>query len=195
MFGIGGGEFLVIALVALIAVGPEQLPSVMRKFGSYVAQLRSMADGVRGEFMAGVEELDPVKWTGDGSDEKPIVPRGFAESATTTLGTPVAKPKTTPMAANDTIDQAFGKSSDDAESAQPAAADSAADASAPPVNAIAAANARPTPEPEPDADDPSTGAGADGLDAPSTDDGSSDDVTPEAPAAEAAVTDQEPPAS
>ncbi|MEZ5379497.1 MAG: hypothetical protein R2733_23555 [Acidimicrobiales bacterium] len=91
MFGIGGGEFLVIALVALIAVGPEQLPSVMRKFGNYVAQLRSLADGVRGEFMSGMDELDPVKWTGDGSDEKPIVPRGYAESAS-----------------KSTIDQAFG---------------------------------------------------------------------------------------
>ncbi|MEZ5228421.1 MAG: hypothetical protein R2710_17635 [Acidimicrobiales bacterium] len=53
MFGIGGGEFLVIALVALIAVGPEQLPSVMRKFGNYVAQLEawptvSVANSCRG---------------------------------------------------------------------------------------------------------------------------------------------------
>ena len=74
MFGIGGGEFLVIALVALIAVGPEQLPSLMRKMGGYAGQMRSMADGVRSEFMDGMEELDPNKWTGgDGSDQAPIV--------------------------------------------------------------------------------------------------------------------------
>ncbi len=93
---------MVIALVALIAVGPEQLPSLMRKMGNYAAQVRGMADGVRSEFMNGMEELDPDKWVGgDGSDQAPIVPRGFAESAQTTLGTPVVKPKTTPVPDSD----------------------------------------------------------------------------------------------
>ncbi len=115
-----------IALVALIAVGPEQLPSVMRKFGGYVAQLRGMADSVRGEFMNGADQLDPGKWTGDGSDEKPIVPRGFADSATTTLGTPVVKP----MASNPAIDKAFGKKPDPGLDADPDSAGGPSDAPA-----------------------------------------------------------------
>ncbi len=96
MFGIGGGEFMVIALIALIAVGPEQLPSVMRKLGGYVAQVRSMADGVKSEFMSGMDGLDPTTWTGDGSDEKPIVPRGFADKTTSTSGSPAVKPQSRP---------------------------------------------------------------------------------------------------
>ncbi len=96
MFGIGGGEILVIALITLIAVGPEQLPSLMRKFGNYAAQLRSMADGVRTEFMHGMDELDPDKWTGDGTDTAPIVPRGYAENAIGTTVGPRPKPSTEP---------------------------------------------------------------------------------------------------
>lgn len=82
-FNIGGGELLVIAMVALIAVGPEQLPSVLRKFGRGVAQIRSMTAGLREEFMSGLDEVtdvvDPKSWTGSGSDDDPVVPRGYAE--------------------------------------------------------------------------------------------------------------------
>ncbi len=58
---------MVIGLVLLIAVGPEQLPGVIRRVGSMVAQARSMTEGLRSEFMAGLEEIervtDPDEWT------------------------------------------------------------------------------------------------------------------------------------
>ena len=82
MFNIGGPEVLIIALIALVVVGPEQLPSVLRKAGKYASQLRSMSNGLRQEFMAGVDELDPTKWDGErgtGEPGKPIVPKGYAE--------------------------------------------------------------------------------------------------------------------
>lgn len=82
MFNIGGPEVLVIALIALVVVGPEQLPSVLRKAGKYASQLRSMSNGLRQEFMAGVDEMDPTKWDGErgtGEPDKPIVPKGYAE--------------------------------------------------------------------------------------------------------------------
>lgn len=82
MFNIGGPEVLVIALIALVVVGPEQLPSVLRKAGQYANQFRQMSTGLRQEFMAGVDELDPTKWEGErgtGEPDKPIVPKGYAE--------------------------------------------------------------------------------------------------------------------
>ncbi len=82
MFNIGGPEVLVIALIALVVVGPEQLPSVLRKAGQYAAQIRQMSTGLRQEFMAGVDELDPTNWEGErgtGEPDKPIVPKGYAE--------------------------------------------------------------------------------------------------------------------
>lgn len=58
MFQVGGPEFLVIVIVALIAVGPDQLPSVVRKMGRWASQFRSMTSGLRTEFMAGIDELE-----------------------------------------------------------------------------------------------------------------------------------------
>src|SRR3972149_5216026 len=40
MFNIGGGEFLVIALVALIVLGPQRLPDAARQAGRAMAELR-----------------------------------------------------------------------------------------------------------------------------------------------------------
>ena len=45
-FGLGMSEIMVIAIVALIVVGPKDLPRLLKTIGRYVTQLRSMA----GEF-------------------------------------------------------------------------------------------------------------------------------------------------
>jgi sec-independent protein translocase protein TatB len=73
VFNIGPGELIVVALVVLIAVGPEQLPGMIRKVGQTVAQLRSMTEGLRTEFMAGLEEIeraaDVQTWADDPADD------------------------------------------------------------------------------------------------------------------------------
>ena len=83
-FNLGAAEILVIAMVTLIAVGPEQLPGVLRKLGRFMNQARSMTAGIREEFMSGLNEVkdvaDPKQWMGTGSDDNPVVPRGFAQS-------------------------------------------------------------------------------------------------------------------
>jgi len=80
---LGGAEILVIAVVVLIAVGPEQLPSVLRKGGRLLAQARSMTSGLRDEFMSGIEDVsdaaDPKTWMGSGTEDDPVVPRGYAQ--------------------------------------------------------------------------------------------------------------------
>ena len=58
MFQVGGPEFLVIVIVALIAVGPDQLPGVVRKLGRWASQARAMTSGLRNEFMAGIDEIE-----------------------------------------------------------------------------------------------------------------------------------------
>lgn len=61
--GIGGGEYLVIAVVALLVVGPERLPLLLRKLGKMVAKARSMANEFRSSFdeMARQSELDDLR--------------------------------------------------------------------------------------------------------------------------------------
>ncbi|EEW25557.1 Sec-independent protein translocase protein TatB [Rhodobacter ferrooxidans] len=43
MFDIGGGELLVIGVVALIVIGPKDLPEMFRTLGRFTAKARSMA--------------------------------------------------------------------------------------------------------------------------------------------------------
>lgn len=54
MFGIGGWELLVIAVVALIVLGPKGLPSAARAIGKVVTQLRKATQDLRDTI-----ELDP----------------------------------------------------------------------------------------------------------------------------------------
>ena len=79
MFNIGAGEMILIALVLLIAVGPEQLPGVIRRAGRLVSQVRSMSDGLRRDFMDSMDEIDraadPRKWADTGFDSEQTVAR------------------------------------------------------------------------------------------------------------------------
>lgn len=83
---IGGYEILVVAVAALIIIGPEKLPSVMRQVGKYAAQLRNLASTMREEFMSGMDGIPDLtnldNWLGIGGDEEPgepVVPHGFAD--------------------------------------------------------------------------------------------------------------------
>jgi sec-independent protein translocase protein TatB len=61
--GIGGFEILVIGLVALLVVGPRDLPVLMRRVGQAMARARSMANEFRASFdeMARQSELDELR--------------------------------------------------------------------------------------------------------------------------------------
>lgn len=61
--GIGGFEIVVIGLVALLVVGPKDLPVLMRRVGQMVAKARGMANEFRSSFdeMARQSELDDLR--------------------------------------------------------------------------------------------------------------------------------------
>src|SRR5471032_2850386 len=56
-------ELLIAAVVALIVVGPKDLPVLLRKFGQFMAKVRSMAAEFRASFdeMARQSELDELR--------------------------------------------------------------------------------------------------------------------------------------
>ena len=60
---IGMSELVVIAIVALIVVGPKDLPLLLRRFGQFMAKLRGMANEFRASFdeMARQSELDDLR--------------------------------------------------------------------------------------------------------------------------------------
>src|SRR5476651_545307 len=58
MFDIGWSEFLVIAVVALIAIGPKELPGVLRMVGQWMAKARKMAGEFQGQFQEAMREAE-----------------------------------------------------------------------------------------------------------------------------------------
>jgi sec-independent protein translocase protein TatB len=60
---IGAAELMVIAVVALIVVGPKDLPVLLRRLGQFMAKLRGMASEFRASFdeMARQSELDELR--------------------------------------------------------------------------------------------------------------------------------------
>ncbi len=55
MFNIGGGELVVIAIIALIVLGPERLPSAAREVGKAMTELRSMSRGFKQELTSAID--------------------------------------------------------------------------------------------------------------------------------------------
>jgi sec-independent protein translocase protein TatB len=58
MFDIGWSELVVIAVVALIAIGPKELPGVLRMVGQWMAKARKMAAEFQGQFNEAMREAE-----------------------------------------------------------------------------------------------------------------------------------------
>ena len=55
MFGMGLGELVVVAMVALVVIGPKDLPVYLRKAGAFARKLRVMAGEMREQ--SGIDEV------------------------------------------------------------------------------------------------------------------------------------------
>ena len=58
MFGIDSGEILIIAVVALVVIGPKDLPRVMRTLGNFMGRARGMARHFRSGLDAMIREAE-----------------------------------------------------------------------------------------------------------------------------------------
>ena len=58
MFEIGWSELLLIAVVALIAIGPKELPTVLRTLGQWTSKLRRMASEFQSQFQEAMREAE-----------------------------------------------------------------------------------------------------------------------------------------
>jgi sec-independent protein translocase protein TatB len=120
MFGIDSPELLVIAVVALVVIGPKELPNLLRSWGKWMSQMRGMASEFRGHVdeMVRQSELDEVKKQLEGSaggldlqsldptkQIKQHIQEGMAEGdkawaeAKSTLDNPLAEPESAPQVA------------------------------------------------------------------------------------------------
>ncbi|WP_398476749.1 Sec-independent protein translocase protein TatB [Tardiphaga sp.] len=58
MFDIGWSELVVIGVVALIAIGPKELPGVLRMVGQWMGKARKMASEFQGQFNEAMREAE-----------------------------------------------------------------------------------------------------------------------------------------
>ena len=65
MFDIGGYELILIAVVAILVVGPRELPGMLRSIGRFVSQARQTMSSVQRQFNDALKEaeLDEVRQT------------------------------------------------------------------------------------------------------------------------------------
>ena len=58
MFDVGAGELLVIGIVALVVIGPKELPGLLRTAGNAMGKVRRMASEFRGQFDDAMREAE-----------------------------------------------------------------------------------------------------------------------------------------
>lgn len=142
MFGIDSPELLVIVIVALVVIGPKELPGLLRTWGKWMAQMRGMAAEFRGHVdeMVRQSELDEVKKQLEGSPGldlqaldptqqiKQHIQEGMAEGekafneAKSSFDNPLAEPESAPQIAAE-------PAATEPSPAEPAPSQSAAEAS------------------------------------------------------------------
>lgn len=90
-FGVGYSEMFLIAVVAIIVIGPKDLPHVLRAFGRTMAKMRGMAREFQGHLDSAMREagLDDVKKEiqglkniGNGSIIEPVAKKPAAATQT-----------------------------------------------------------------------------------------------------------------
>lgn len=55
MFNVGGGEIVVILLLALLVLGPDKLPSTAKKVGRFMHEIRRMTSGFEQEIRSAMD--------------------------------------------------------------------------------------------------------------------------------------------
>ncbi|MEM8793600.1 MAG: Sec-independent protein translocase protein TatB [Pseudomonadota bacterium] len=153
MLDLGWQELLVIGALALIVVGPKDLPSLLRTLGQYAGKVRGMArdfqrtmdDAARESDLANLKEIKDL-----GNDIRKATKFDFEEQ-----GRKAAESLANPPKTANPIDE-FEKLKTTPEPAAPAAQEMASPAPEPATEAPKLDPQAPVPEPEPTAETPKT---------------------------------------
>ena len=58
MFDISWGKLVIIGVVALLVIGPKELPAVLRQLGQWMTKIRRMASEFQGQFQDAMREAE-----------------------------------------------------------------------------------------------------------------------------------------
>ena len=98
MFGLGFGEIVIIAILALLLLGPDRLPEAAKTLGKTLQDLKKATDGLKGQLqseMYSVEKAVQKAIDGAGSPAAPEVPPVAAAAVARTGGPPGPPPPAT----------------------------------------------------------------------------------------------------
>lgn len=70
MFGIGLSEFILVLIVALIALGPEKLPAMAKALGKAFSEFRKAGEEVKKSFTEAAASAEEEKSPSDNVPEK-----------------------------------------------------------------------------------------------------------------------------
>lgn len=139
MFDVGFSELIVIALVALIVIGPERLPRVARTLGALLGRAQRYVNDVKADIQREVD-LDELKGI-----------RSSFQDAAKSVEESVSQVGTELQGAGESLNQSIGATADvkaEADAVAAAApADAATDAAAAPAQMALGLESRPAGEP------------------------------------------------
>ena len=157
MFDIGWSELVVIAVVALVAIGPKELPGVLRTVGQWMGKARKLAGEFQGQFREAMREaemadlkksFDEVKEAATGFTSNNVMTSlerdvgkaldidGIDKPAASATETPAIEPPVTPTTPEMPIPETFTEADAHAVASEPLAI--TREAQAPPVTQDAA---------------------------------------------------------
>lgn len=98
MFGIGGGEFLLIILVVLMLFGSDKIPEIARTVGKVIKQLKHATEDIKSEIQksAGENGLNSSDLTSGITDEIQKIKQDVAD---------IVKPKEVESALNQELEK------------------------------------------------------------------------------------------
>jgi sec-independent protein translocase protein TatB len=160
MFDIGWSEFVVIGVVALIVIGPKELPAVLRAIGQWTTKIRRMAGEFQSQFQEAMREAEmadlkkSVDELSDAAKGITADPFDFSESTKWEPKTDTAATASETVPAEAALAEAAPAAATETASATEAPAAAEPAASAPATEAPAAASTASAPHPDTPAAEP-----------------------------------------
>ena len=93
MFGLGFGEIVIVAILALVLLGPDKLPDAAKALGKTLQDLKKATDGLKGQLEAEMYSVEKAVQKAIDLGETatpPEVPPVAAAAAARTSGPPPA---------------------------------------------------------------------------------------------------------
>lgn len=109
----GGPEIAIILLIALIVLGPQQLPKAMRSLGNAMAEIRKLSSGFQAEMRSAMDAIDT-----QGGEASTTSTSTSSAASTSSTSTTAASPGTDPG-----VTEVVARNPAPAESSAPTAGD------------------------------------------------------------------------